>query len=391
MKNKFCGFISILILLSLALSVSAGAVSVSDFTDVKPSDWHYEAVKYVASNGLFNGTSTTSFSPDTTMTRGMFVTVLGRMNDVQDSYGGTLSTPFNDVTQADYFFPYTFWASDNGIVNGIGNKLFNPHGEVTREQAATILYRYAEKFDLGIELSNKESAVFPDLEKVSSYAAGAVSWAISHEILVGINGKLAPTDNASRAQVAYALMKFSILNNSITPEQGTSENLPDWENYNPTYEIPAGKSDVDTAGGYFDYDLANEIMAQVNAVRIKNGVEAVLYNPTLQEWAGVRAVEQVSRVGHTRPDGSIYNTVGKGLSFENITNLRNVSNREMNNTYELAARAVNNWYTSTAGHKEAMLSYAPNLASVSCYVRGNTVYIVELFSKQTLYYMDFLI
>lgn len=391
MKNKLCGFISVLILLSLVLSASAGAVSISAFTDVKPSDWHYEAVKYVTSSGLFNGTSTTTFSPDTTMTRGMLVTVLGRLHDVSVSYGGTQSTPFNDVTQADYFFPYTIWANDNGIVYGIGNNRYNPHGEVTREQVAVILYRYAEKSGYGTELASEPSSSFPDISKVSNYAIDAVTWAVSHEILIGTNGILAPANNATRSQVAHAFMKFSTLNDSATPEPGASENLPDWENYNPTYAIPTGKSSTDADGGHFDYDLANEIMAQVNAVRIKNGVEAVQYNPRLQEWAGVRAVEQMSRIGHTRPDGSTYNTVGMGLSFENITNLRNVSHSEMNNTYELAARAVNNWYTSSAGHKEAMLSYAPSLASVSCYVRGNTVYIVELFSKQTLYYMDFLI
>jgi len=394
MKNKFCGFISILMLLSLALPVSAGAVSVTGFEDVKPSDWYYEAVEYVAANGLFNGTSITTFSPDTTMTRGMFVTVLGRLHDIPDSYSRTQSTPFNDVTQADYFFPYTVWASDNGIVNGIGNKLFDPHGEFTREQAATILYRYAEKYGYGTELSDEGSAVFPDMEKTSGYAVGAVSWAISHEILIGVNGGLAPTDNASRAQVAYAFMKFSILNDASTPEDGSSEAPVDWENYNPTYEIPTGKSTVDANGGYYDYDLANELMAQVNALRESNGLDVLLYHPQIQEWAGIRAQEHIiihdyPNTAHIRPDGTDCLTVGVGLCFENLLWSENYNTRILNiETY--SSELVTAWYNSES-HRHSMLSSAANLGAISCYVKGNNVYIAHLFSMRTLYYMDYLI
>ena len=393
--KKICKITAIVLLIALSLSVSAGAASVTDFTDVKPSDWYYEAVEYSAENGLFNGTSSTTFSPNIPMTRGMFVTVLGRMEDVSDSYGRTQSTPFGDVTQADYFFPYTVWASDNGIVTGVGNNLFNPHAEITREQITTILYRYFESY--GFELTAQESRyhTFTDVGNVSTYAAKAMEWATTYGIVNGSNGKLNPKDNATRAQVAQILSNFNEIEQYAATQPKPTPEEPDdgidWENYNPTYEKPTGKSTVDADGGYFDYDLANEIMEQVNALRIEHGVETVLYHPTLQEWAGIRAIEQTISVGHTRPDGSTYNTVGSGLSFENITNLRNVNSSELNNTSVLAARAVNNWYTSTAGHKEAMLSHAPNLAAVSCYIRGNTVYIVELFSKNTLYYMDFLI
>ena len=129
MKKKFFAILSVAIFAALSVNISAAAAG--NFSDVKPSDWYYDAVGYAASNGLFSGTSSTTFSPNTSMTRGMFVTVLGRLSAVPVTYGRTKTTPFNDVTQADYFFPYAAWANDNSIVTGVGNKLFNPNDEIT--------------------------------------------------------------------------------------------------------------------------------------------------------------------------------------------------------------------------------------------------------------------
>ena len=387
MKSKFSGLISFLVLLSLVLSVSAVAVGATDFEDVQSSDWYYEAVEYVAANSLFNGTSTTTFSPEAAMTRGMFVTVLGRLHDVPDSYGRTQSTPFNDVTQADYFFPYTVWANDNDIVNGIGNNLFNPHGEVTREQAAVILYRYAEKFGYDTTFSGENSGAFSDINSVSAYAVDAVSWAISHEILSVANGALAPREFASRAQVAYAFMKFSAIGK--TPPIDTEPPV-NWENYNPTYDILTGKSVTDANGGYYDYDLANELMAQVNALRESNVLDVLMHHPQIQEWAGIRAQEIMTLFSHTRPDGTDCVSVGQGLCFENLARSDRYSDSWKANIADSAAVFVTGWYNSD-GHRMSMLSSAANLGAISCYVKGNNVYIAHLFSMKTLYYMDYLI
>lgn len=393
--KKLFRIIAIVLVITLSVPISAGAASVTDFEDVKPNDWYYDAVEYSVANGLFKGTSPTKFSPDKIVTRGMFVAVLGRLAGIPDTYGRTQSSPFSDVTQADYFYPFTVWANDKGIVKGVGGNSFNPNGEISREQIATFLHRYFEVY--GFELEDKEVVydTFTDSKAVSSYAITALKWATTYGIINGSNGKLNPQGKADRAQVAQMLYNFDDIANFATPTPEPTPDDPedesDWENYNPTYDIPTGKSATDSSGGYYDYDLANKVMKRVNEVRAEHGRKAVLYHPKLQEWAGIRAIEQTQVIGHTRPDGSIYSTVGTGLSFENITILNSVSSSELQNTSSLAARAVNNWYTSTKGHKEAMLSHAPNLASVSCYVRGNTVYIVELFCKHTQYYMDFLL
>lgn len=389
MVKRKIRILSIFLAVAMVLSVPAFAVSVRNFEDVPEGAWYCDAVEYAVSGGLFNGTSSTTFSPEATMTRGMFVTVLGRLNGVEDSYGRTLSTPFNDITQADYFFPYAVWANDNGIVTGVGGNTFNPHGEITREQIATILYRYADKFGYVNDYSSQNYATFSDTASVSDYAVNAMQWATTHDIINGSDGMLNPKDYATRAQVAQMFLNFSQLGTS-EPQVPIEPETPDWENYNPIYDVPTGKSEVDSDGGYYDYDLANEIMAQVNALRVEHGLDALLYHPQIQEWAGVRAKEQTVLFSHTRPNGTDCVTVGQGLCFENLARSDRYGENWRDNPKEAAAVFVSGWYDSIS-HRQSMLSSAAHLGAISCYVKGDNVYICHLFSMKTLYYMDYLI
>ena len=391
MKNKL---IASFLLLFLIISINVSAASVTSFSDVKSDDWYYSAVDYATTNALFNGTSDTTFSPDTSMTRGMFVTVLGRLANVSDSYGRTRTTPFLDVTQADYFYPYAVWANDNGIVSGVGNNTFEPNGEITREQMAAMFFRYAEKFGYDISYSAEKYNTFADTSNVSSYAIKAMQWATTKNIINGADGKLSPQDNASRAQVAQIFLNFSKVEtieptNPPIPTNPPTPTDPSWEDYNPTYTIPTGKSAVDADGGYYDYDLANEIMAQVNALRVGNGVKTLLYNPKIQAWASIRAKEQATLEGHTRPNGSSCLTVGQGLDSENLAWITNYTIEEMS-VQEYASNVVA-WWNNSESHRLGMLKPSENLGAVSCYIKGSNVYIAHLFSMKTLYYMDYLI
>ena len=219
-----------------------------------------------------------------------------------------------------------------------------------------------------------------------------------------MDGTLNPQDTATRAQVAQIFLNFSSLelnepSNPSGPVEPATPSDPgesdpgtaDWQNYNPVYDPPTGKSAVDADGGYYDYDLANKIMDQVNALRENNGLDALAYYPKIQEWASIRAKEQTISFSHTRPNGSDFSTVGIGITSENITILRNCTVSQLNDIPALAARAVNNWYTSTSGHREAMLSSVSRLGAVACYVKGDAVYIVQLFSSKTQYFYDNLI
>ena len=177
------------------------------FRDVVCGSWYYAGVEYAATNNLFNGMTNTTFEPNTPMNRAMLVTVLWRYAG-QPVQG---SNQFADVENGKWYTKAIAWASANGIVNGISAGKFDPMGMVTREQLATILFRYCGS--KGIDTSARaDLSSFPDVDNVSSYAKKAVSWAVAEGIIGGnkINGVtcIDPKGNATRAQVATIMMRF---------------------------------------------------------------------------------------------------------------------------------------------------------------------------------------
>ena len=162
----------------------------SSFTDVPAGSWYEDAVNYVSEKGLMNGTSKNGFSPNATTTRGMIVTILARVEGVN-----TNGTPWYAAGQK--------WAMDNGISDGT-----NMIGEVTREQLAAILYRYAKLKGYDTSKSNKLDS-FKDADKVSSWAVEAMQWANAESLINGkSNSMLDPQGKATRAETAAILMRF---------------------------------------------------------------------------------------------------------------------------------------------------------------------------------------
>lgn len=162
----------------------------STFADVPSGSWYEDAVKYVSEKGLMNGTSRNGFSPNATTTRGMIVTILARVEGVN-----TNGTPWYAAGQK--------WAMDNGISDGT-----NMVGEVTREQLAAILYRYAKLKGYDTSKSNKLDS-FKDADKVSSWAVEAMQWANAEGLINGKNNSmLDPQGKATRAETAAILMRF---------------------------------------------------------------------------------------------------------------------------------------------------------------------------------------
>ena len=181
---------------------------VNPFKDVKEADWFFDGVKFANQNGLFNGTAPDLFSPDDAMTRAMLVTVLWRLDG---KTAATKASAFVDVPANEYYTDAVAWAAENGVVNGIGESRFAPEGEVTREQIAAILSRYAESKN--VDTSKRAGlASFPDAGKVSTYAKDAMAWAVENGLVNGIkNGSettLAPQGTATRAQVAAILARY---------------------------------------------------------------------------------------------------------------------------------------------------------------------------------------
>ncbi len=182
-------------------------VSPNRFLDVSSADWYYDAVIYASNNGLFTGTSETAFSPQSSMTRGMFVTVLYRLAGEPAVYAASV---FPDVGSTSlYYYKAVVWANANNIVNGYEDGRFKPDNLITREQMAVIMYRYASYAGYGTS-SGGASAYdsFPDTGSVSDFAVNAMKWATSNSLINGSDGKLLPKNTASRAQVAQIILNF---------------------------------------------------------------------------------------------------------------------------------------------------------------------------------------
>ena len=177
-----------------------------DFLDVSRVDWFYYDVRYVCENGLMNGTSRNRFSPYGTATRGMLVTILYRMENEPRCFG---SAAFSDVKPGAYYEKAVVWASQNNIVSGYTDGTFRPDAPVTREQLASILYRYTLYRGQDVSAGETTSLTgYGDAQAVSNYALPAMRWACGTGFLQGANGKLNPSGLATRAQLAAMLHRY---------------------------------------------------------------------------------------------------------------------------------------------------------------------------------------
>ena len=175
------------------------------FTDIT-GHWAADNILFAASRGLLSGTSDTTFSPGTGMTRGMFVTALGRLAGINpDSYQ---TGKFTDVKADAYYAPYVNWAAQNGIVDGVTATTFAPDTNINREQMAAIMANYAKK--LGYDLPKTLRAVtFADNAQISSWAKNAVKAMQQAGVLAGkANNRFDPKGTATRAEVATVLRRF---------------------------------------------------------------------------------------------------------------------------------------------------------------------------------------
>lgn len=176
----------------------------SNFTDVPRTEWYYEAVSYVATEGLMNGVSTTQFNPNGTASRAQIVTILWRLAGEPSALTGA----FTDVPAGEYYSTAVAWASRQGIVTGVGNNRFEPNSNITREQLAVILYRYAQDAGYSTTASGSITGYY-DYARVNGYARTALQWAVGTGLITGTSSTtLSPQDTATRAQVATILMRF---------------------------------------------------------------------------------------------------------------------------------------------------------------------------------------
>lgn len=216
--------LSVILTLTLCMGLSAPALAARTFTDVPADYWAYDAIQYVTDEGLFSGTSGTTFTPGGTMTRAMLWVVLARMDGVDTS----------TASGEAWYQPGLDWAVENGISDGT-----NPNNNITREQFAAMLYRYAENAGEDITADTAELNKFIDTINISSYALQPLAWAVENGIVSGTSGDtISPAGNATRAQVATMLMRYDKAFNDDTqsdnpggettqPEQPEQPETPD--------------------------------------------------------------------------------------------------------------------------------------------------------------------
>lgn len=180
-----------------------------NFTDVTVDSIYHEGIDFMVKNGYMNGVSATSFAPQMTMNRGMIVTILYRMAGAP---AVSSSNPFTDVKSTDYCYDAVRWAVENGITKGVSATEFNPNGLLTRQEIAAFLYRYAELVGYDTSKSG-DILVYQDADQVFDWAQDAMKWAVGSEIIKGASAtQLKPADNATREQIAVMVWRLVTAN-----------------------------------------------------------------------------------------------------------------------------------------------------------------------------------
>ncbi len=180
---------------------------VNPFTDVKENDWFFADVQYVAENNLMNGVAADKFAPNDTLTRAMLVTVLYR-NEGEPAVNKSI--PFADIDMSAYYADAVIWAQQNGIVNGVSETEFAPNDNITREQIAAIMHRYAQYKGYDVSVGENTNILsYDDFDSISEYAIAAMQYACGSGLMKGkIASTLNPKDNATRAEIAAILHRF---------------------------------------------------------------------------------------------------------------------------------------------------------------------------------------
>lgn len=193
--------------LTQAEQVFSSLPSVGDklpFTDMN-GHWAYDAVSYAYKNSLMNGVNASRFAPDSTLNRAMMVTMLYRMTGSPAVSGNSV---FSDVPSGKWYSDAVQWASVNGVVNGVGKDRFAPDTQITREQMASMMMRYAQ-FKQYSTCKSADLSAFKDAGSISSWALESMKWANAAGLINGRTAStIAPQDTATRAEAATILMRF---------------------------------------------------------------------------------------------------------------------------------------------------------------------------------------
>lgn len=185
------------------------------YSDVSAQSPYYDAIMYMTENGVFAGVSETEFAPETSLTRGMFVTLLGRVYENLNGSEGApnktdLKTNFKDVKADDYYCAAVSWAQENGIVTGYSDEIFAPNDCLTKEQATAILCRFS-KYSNDAFLTGEDTNIlsYEDFGSISQYAIPAIQWGLANGIIDDSGAKINADKEVTRAQAAHYLYNYT--------------------------------------------------------------------------------------------------------------------------------------------------------------------------------------
>ena len=290
---------TILAIIMLAmLFIPAYAMS-SQFTDVEANTWYSDGVDYVVREGLMRGTSDTTFNPNGTVNRAMLATILHRLAGEPSV---SFSPVFSDVSAGTWYANAVIWASNNNIVNGVGGGHFAPNANVTREQFATLLFRYAEFAGLDTSVPATFNLLqYSDRMAISSWAIEPMIWAVYHGLITGTSSTtLTPSGTATRSQCAVILYRFSRL--TTTPSEPGEPTEPEDPADPPEPEIP---NDPPTSKEPNGTEFELRILELTNAARAEHGLRPLAWHNGLRDVAMAHSVDMWQRgfYSHTNPDG----------------------------------------------------------------------------------------
>jgi uncharacterized protein YkwD len=279
-------------LLLFTLTTPAGAAS--QFADVSPDAWYAVAVTFVVNEGIMHGTGDSTFSPNGMMSRAMVATILHRL---AGEPAVVFEPVFADVPAGRWYSSAVIWASSNQIVHGVGSGRFAPHDNVTREQLATLLFRFAVFSDMDTDVPRSHNLLpFDDRMQISSWAVAPLLWATYHGLITGTSDTtLTPAGTANRAQCAVILYRFLQLGNTSPqpdPEPPVEEPRP------PVPDPPIAIPPNATAEEWRMFEQVNEIRAAHNSPPIQwcNCLADVARAHSFDMW--LRDFH-----GHANPDG----------------------------------------------------------------------------------------
>lgn len=191
--------------------------AVVSFEDVDPASYYSDAVDYMVENGYMNGVGGSAFAPNASITRGMVVVILYRMSGSPETeFQGT----FSDVTEDAYYGTAVEWAAANGLATGFEDGSFGPKDNVTRQQLAAFLWRYAKFLELDVSVGEDTNILsYNDALQVAEYAIPAMQWACGAGILQGSDGNLMPNATATRGQFATMAYRFQQMQTAPTVEE----------------------------------------------------------------------------------------------------------------------------------------------------------------------------